>query len=524
MSPPPEVPPPEPRPGTSAADAETVKRYWYPDRRYDLEEVRKGYGFTAFGLRFGVLAPVLVAVIVAAFLSNSFLRGGILAVWHELRKHHYVGVDVQLAGLVAFFGAVAMLIYLVSQYIARKRKPVYLIDFAVLHLPDELKMSRERFHEVSIRSGFFNEESLAFQDKLSARSGLGDETYLPPPMYENPPRDFTMKRAREEAFSTISGCCDELFRKTGISSQDIDFVIVNCSLFCPTPSLSAMIINKYKMRPDVKNYNLGGMGCSAGIVSIDLARDLLATYPNKIALVFSTENITMNWYQGDVKSMLLSNVLFRVGGAAVLLTNKPSWRSRSKYELLTTVRVITAADDMAHQAIYQLEDDRGKRGVRISRDLVKVVGQALKSNLTMLGPQVLPWSEQIKFFFNLCRRRLSKSYRRAHPPYTPNFKKAFQHFCIHAGGRAIIDGIEQNLQLTPEDVMPSRATLYRYGNTSSSSVWYELNYIECKGNMHKGDRIWQIAFGSGLKCNSAVWKALRTFKAKPDELPESFSS
>lgn len=54
----------------------------------------------------------------------------------------------------------------------------------------------------------------------------------------------------------------------------------------------------------------------------------------------------------------------------------------------------------------------------------------------------------------------------------------------------------------------SRMTLYNYGNTSSSSIWYELEYIQehQKSNpLKKGDRIIQIAFGSGFKCTSAVW-------------------
>ena len=33
--------------------------------------------------------------------------------------------------------------------------------------------------------------------------------------------------------------------------------------------------------------------------------------------------------------------------------------------------------------------------------------------------------------------------------------------------------------------------------------------IETKEGVRRGDRVWQIAFGSGFKCNSAVWKAVR---------------
>ena len=55
-------------------------------------------------------------------------------------------------------------------------------------------------------------------------------------------------------------------------------------------------------------------------------------------------------------------------------------------------------------------------------------------------------------------------------------------------------------------------TLWRYGNISSPSVWYCLGYSESAGRVKRGDRVWQIAFGSGFKCNSAVWKALRNVK------------
>ena len=38
---------------------------------------------------------------------------------------------------------------------------------------------------------------------------------------------------------------------------------------------------------------------------------------------------------------------------------------------------------------------------------------------------------------------------------------------------AVIDALEENLQLSARHVEPSRATLRDYGNTSSSSIWYD---------------------------------------------------
>jgi 3-ketoacyl-CoA synthase len=48
-------------------------------------------------------------------------------------------------------------------------------------------------------------------------------------------------------------------------------------------------------------------------------------------------------YTGKDKSRLVTNMLFRMGASAVLLSNKPSWASRAKYTLHKAVRVHTAA-------------------------------------------------------------------------------------------------------------------------------------------------------------------------------------
>ncbi|KAG6395283.1 hypothetical protein SASPL_145925 [Salvia splendens] len=390
-------------------------------------------------------------------------------------------------------------------YWAKRPRPIYLVDFACYKPQDERKLSVESFLKMSADSGAFEEESINFQNKISHRSGLGDETYFPRGITSHPP-NLSMVEARLEAENVMFGALDSLFSSTGISPSQIGIVIVNCSLFNPTPSLSSMIVNHYKMRTDIKSFNLGGMGCSAGLISIDLAKHLLQANPDTYAIVVSTENITLNWYFGNDRSMLLCNCIFRMGGAAVLLSNKGRDRRRSKYELIHTVRTHKGADDKSYNCVYQREDDKGTAGVSLARELMAVAGDALKTNITTLGPLVLPLSEQVMFLVRLVKRKVLGARVR---PYIPDFKLAFEHFCIHAGGRAVLDAIEKNLQLSEWHMEPSRMTLHRFGNTSSSSLWYELAYTEAKGRVSRGDRVWQIAFGSGFKCNSAVWKALR---------------
>jgi 3-ketoacyl-CoA synthase len=56
----------------------------------------------------------------------------------------------------------------------------------------------------------------------------------------------------------------------------VDALIVHCSAFNPTPSLSAAVVNHFKFKESIRTFNLSGMGCAASVIAIDLARDMLA--------------------------------------------------------------------------------------------------------------------------------------------------------------------------------------------------------------------------------------------------------
>ncbi|KIZ04613.1 3-ketoacyl-CoA synthase 19 [Monoraphidium neglectum] len=249
---------------------------------------------------------------------------------------------------------------------------------------------------------------------------------------------------------------------------------------------------------------------------------MLQLHPGSYALIVSHENISNNYYTGVDKSMLVPNTLFRSNGAAILLSSRPADAAKSKYTVKHVVRTIMAADDEAYGCIWQTDDAEKKQGVALKKELIGVAGRALTRNMGRLGPLVLPVSEQAKYAGSAMLRAALKvapagaaalvpeAWRK---PYTPAFSKAFDAVCIHTGGRGVIDSMQDSLGMGKAMVEASRASLYEFGNTSSCSVWYELAYAECfNGGLRRGARVWQIAFGSGFKCNSAVLVANRPVK------------
>ena len=110
--------------------------------------------------------------------------------------------------------------------------------------------------------------------------------------------------------------------QAGLAPRDVGILVVNCSLFCPTPSLASMVVNHFGLPSDTITFNLGGMGCSAGVIATTLAQEQLQFHKDKVAVVLSMENITQNFYAGQDIAMAIQNLLFFVGASATVLSNR----------------------------------------------------------------------------------------------------------------------------------------------------------------------------------------------------------
>lgn len=300
----------------------------------------------------------------------------------------------------------------------------------------------------------------------------------------------------EEVETVLLSVVQDLFHKHKIDPETIDILIINCSIVCPTLSLASMIINKFGFRSNVLSNNLFGMGCSCGILSISLAQDLLRVHKNSLVLILSMESVRSNAYQGKIKSMLLTNFLFKM---AVLQCCSQTGKEReiAKYKLKHLVRTHVGANDGFHKRVVREPDDEGYTGISLSRSIKQVAGEAMKTNTRTLGVLVLPYSEKIKYVLSVLWKKIY-SLAREGDSYMPEFKKALEQFCIQAGGKSVIEMIKEKLKLKDSDVQASKMTLYRFGSTSSSSTWHSLSYLAAKGRVKRGDRTWQLGFGSGF--------------------------
>ncbi|XP_031254282.1 3-ketoacyl-CoA synthase 19-like [Pistacia vera] len=406
------------------------------------------------------------------------------------------------------------LVFHLCKLVSRRRSQCcYMLAYECYKAADEARLSTGESAKVVFRNKNLGLEEFRFLLQTIVNSGLGEDTYGPKNVIAGREESPSLIDALSEMDDIIFDTLDRLFAKTGVSPSNVDILVVNVSLLPGLPSLSARVMNRYKMRDDLKVFNLSGMGCSASLVAVDLVHQLFKSYNNALAIVVSSESLAPNWYCGKEKSMMLSNCLFRTGGCSILLTNNRALKHKSIMKLNHSVRTHIGANDEAYGCCFQKEDGLGYRGFLLTRALPKAGAHAFYTNLQVLVPKILPLRELLRYII-VTRRRKAKgattSFETAGAGL--NLKSGIDHFCLHPGGRAVIDGIGKCLRINEYDLEPSRMALHRFGNTSAGGLWYVLGYMEAKKRLKKGDKILMVSLGAGFKCNNCVWEVMKNLE------------
>ncbi|XP_047333366.1 3-ketoacyl-CoA synthase 12-like [Impatiens glandulifera] len=398
----------------------------------------------------------------------------------------------------------------------RRNRHCYILNYQCFKPSDNQMLTTKFSGDIVMRNKNIGLEEFKFLLKAIVSSGIGEQTYGPNMVFhgrENCPTSDDIISEMDVMFDDI---IHKLLTRSNVSPSEIDVLVVNVSMLAAVPSLTARIINRYKMREDIKVYNLTGMGCSASLISINIIETIFKSEKDKLALMVTSESLTPNWYSGNDRSMILANCLFRLGGCAVLLTNKSSLKQKAMLKLKSLVRVHHGGRDESYGCCLQKEDDNGRIGFYLGRNLPKAATKAFIENLKRIIPNILPIRELLRFSIASFAWKWIYGYgsRKRGLGFRPivNLKTGVNHFCLHTGGKAVIDGIGKSLNLNEYDLEPARMTLHRFGNTSASSLWYVLSYMEAKKRLRKSDKVFMIGFGAGFKCNSCLWEVMRDLK------------
>ncbi|PNH05321.1 3-ketoacyl-CoA synthase 9 [Tetrabaena socialis] len=151
-------------------------------------------------------------------------------------------------------------------------------------------------------------------------------------------------------------------------------------------------------------------------------------------------------------------------------------------------------------------DAQGVNGIYLGKDIVAEASKVIEDVMRAITPKVMTWGQYGEAGVHVLRRHVLGQ---PLPPYRPDYTRCIDHFLIHAGGYAVLKGLQEGLNLPSSAMIASFAALREYGNTSASTTWYAFGYTEACEGVKRGQRVFQLGVGGGMKGGCNVWRALR---------------
>jgi predicted naringenin-chalcone synthase len=264
----------------------------------------------------------------------------------------------------------------------------------------------------------------------------------------------------------------------GIGPEDITHVVtVSCTGF-HNPGPDYHIVSALGLPDSTHRYHLGFMGCYAAITGLRTAAQFCLADPEAVVLVMCLELCTLHLQLNGNEDSLMANSLFGDGaGAAIVSARRPAGN-----------RVIYQIGNFRSALVPDGEADMtwsiGDRGfdMTLSSYVPKIIGANIRG---LIEPSLARW--------NLVLDDVNT-------------------WAVHPGGKAIIDRVQESLDLSPEQVRASREVLRLYGNMSSATILFVLQDILHHESFSGNETVCAVAFGPGLSVEMALLNAMKNEK------------
>jgi predicted naringenin-chalcone synthase len=263
-----------------------------------------------------------------------------------------------------------------------------------------------------------------------------------------------------------------LFANNKISQDSISRIItISCTGFF-APGLDYYLIEEFELSRDIKRTNIGFMGCAASVIGFDSAfESFKSSSDEQNILLVSVEICSLHVQFAPTKDNILANMLFADGCAAALF-------SASFSTLKPKLALFNTASFLFDNSDKYMDWKIGNVGFEmiLSHELPKIILE-----------EAVPRLNKILSDFGFKKQDIT-------------------HWALHPGGRAILDSLQKGLNLTDEQMNPSRTVLENFGNMSSASILFVIKEILNSAELKRDELLCATAFGPGLTMEVALFK------------------